>query len=71
MNLYRLDSASGPVTNLMAGGPALYRAWRTARYYAQNQAILRSEDVTITRISGAGLMRAVATASPDGAIHRV
>lgn len=50
--LYRIDSPSGPVTDLI--GPRLIRSWKLARLVARETFEQRGEPVTITRIGKSG-----------------
>ncbi len=50
--LYRLDTPSGPVTDLV--GPRLIRSWSLARLTAREHFEQTDEPVTITRIGTSG-----------------
>lgn len=73
MNLYRLDvqvpaehgGGSYPVSDIL--GPRLIRSHAAAREAGRMAAACSGWPVTLTRISGAGAMRAMATINPEGA----
>jgi hypothetical protein len=70
MNLYRLDRADGrPVRDLL--GTMLIRSAADARAKAVEVAMIDEQSCTVTRISGAGSMRAVYTVHPNGRSTRI
>ncbi len=62
MNLYRLDAPSGPLCDLL--GPRLIRSYRRAMDVAHEHATSANETVAVTRISGAGSLKQIATVQP-------
>ena len=70
MNLYRLDFANGqPVADVF--GPVLLRESARATARASAEAAAANLDVTVSRISGAGSLRAMRRVSPDGRVTRL
>ena len=62
MNLYRIDTPNGPVTDWF--GPCLIRSYRDAMDHAHEVATNRSERVEVTRISGSGTLKRIAVVHP-------
>lgn len=63
MNLYRLDTASGPLTDLL--GPRLIRRYSHAITVASKHCAVHGERVTVTRISGGGALKVVRVIEPN------
>lgn len=63
VNLYRLDTASGPLTDLL--GPRLIRCYASALTVAHDHADAKRERVTVTRISGGGALKVVRVIDPS------
>lgn len=62
MNIYRIDTPSGPVTDLC--GVRLIRRCADARAVARHIARNAQVPATLVRISGAGNVRAIHTYQP-------
>lgn len=62
MNLYRIDTPRGPVCDVL--GVRLIRSYRVACDTASDVADHLRESVTITRISGAGMLKQVRLIHP-------
>ena len=69
MQLYRLDSDSGPVCDLLR--PRLFRTHTTARASGLDAAAERSEPVTLTTITRNGRLRSDLIIHPDGRCKRL
>lgn len=69
MQLYRLDSPSGPIRDLL--GPVLYRNRVTARARGIQAASELSEPVTLTTITRNGRLRADLRIDPNGRCARL
>lgn len=69
MNLYRLDRADGSAVRDLLG-PVLIRSAADARTRATADAVSSGQSVTVTRISGAGRLRAMYSIDPTGRYSR-
>lgn len=69
MQLYRLDSHSGPVADLL--GPRLFRTRTTARSAGLTAAADRREDITLTTITNHGSLRPDLLIVPTGRCKRL
>lgn len=69
MQLYRLDSPSGPIRDLL--GPVLYRTRSTARAHGIQAARELSAPVTLTTITRNGRLREDLRIEPSGRCKRL